>query len=118
MAQRRSEIADDLEREGIPGLDDSDASVEGQIAPRDWPQAATDYGVTAGEQRTDEPIAERVYREEPDVSEDGASEVGRLVAPDEGHLYLDEEKDEVALDSEEDAALSAEESAMHITENP
>ena len=46
-------------------------------------------------------------------------EVGRLVEPQSGVDELDTEADPVAIDvGADDGDLSAEEAAMHITENP
>lgn len=122
MADRRESISEELEAEGVPGLDDSDPSVEGQMPPRDHPQGASEFGVTAREQATDEPVAERALREQPEedgvTSRTGSEGLGRTVAPEEGDLYLDEEKDEVAAETDDDAALSAEEQAIHETDTP
>lgn len=120
MAQRREDISEEMEAEGVPGLDDSDPAVEGQIPPRDHPQGALEWGVTPREQAIDEPIGERATREKPDAAPaaDGREEVGRTVAPDDGDRYFDEEKDEVAHESGDNTALSAEEQAMHETDSP
>lgn len=124
MARRRENVADELEAEGVPGLDDSDPSVEGQIPPHDHPHGASEYGVTAREHATDEPVTERRLREQPDVGSDRAENepaegaMGRVVAPDEGDLYFDTEKDEVASVAGDDVALSAEEEAVHETDTP
>lgn len=74
----------------------------------------------------DEPIAERVRREEPDFDEvavGGAADAaigGRLLEPGSEDVdVVDEEKDAVAtVVGEDEGALSAEESAMHITDSP
>lgn len=70
--------------------------------PPDEPVGVFEYGVTPQEERVDEPIAERVLREEPDFDELAEGElpgeadlVGRLVAPDEG-VHDDVEGTEVA----------------------
>ena len=117
---------DEMDNEGIPDLEPPINQDEGQIPPRDYPQGAGKAGVTAAQQRTEEPIAERVLREEPDLdADDLAGEAddgigGRLVAPGSEDVdVVDYEKDEVAsLVGEDEGALSAEEAAMHITDSP
>ena len=116
-----------LEAEGIPDLEGSppgmtiDDEVEGMIPPRDYPQGVDEFGTTADEERTDEPLSLRVLREQPDdlANElDNAADVGRLVQPENEVDQVDTTAEEVAFDSGDDAALSAEESAMHITDAP
>jgi len=70
--------------------------------PPDEPLGVEEYGLTPQEERIQEPIAERVEREEPDFDErpEGslAGEpdlVGRLVAPDEG-VHVDDEAAAIA----------------------
>jgi len=64
--------------------------------PPDEPLGVDDYGLTAAEQHVDEPLDERVRREEPERADrSDAGAVGRLVAPDAG-TGLDREKDAVA----------------------
>jgi hypothetical protein len=95
------------------------------------------YGITAGEERVDEPIEERTSSDEPDdlaiaLDDESApderswddpdlgSAVGRLVDPnatDDGLDELDDEPDAVAHEGTGDD-LSAEESAMHVTADP
>lgn len=66
--------------------------------PPDEPVGSFDYGITAAEQRIDEPIAERVARERPEDARVGeADRVGRLVAPDEG-VHADVEGAEIATE--------------------
>lgn len=56
--------------------------------PPDQPLGVDDNAVTVGGQETDEPLAERVLREEPDrapeAGGDGEDQPGRLVEPEEG----------------------------------
>ncbi|HVF74234.1 MAG TPA: DUF5709 domain-containing protein [Acidimicrobiales bacterium] len=118
----------DLEAEGIPaiedappGLEDDYNQFEGMMPPRDHPVAAEEFGITAEEERLQEPLAERVLREEPDVMADTLDDdsVGRLVEPDQGVAGLDSERDAIASEAFGDTdALSAEEAAMHITDLP
>jgi hypothetical protein len=98
--------------------------------PPDEPVAVEDYGMTAREQRSGEPLDERLAREEPEVSVDplrprdadepwdGYVELrvsaGRLVAEDEG-AHSDTEADEVARDiGGDDGRFGAEEQAVRI----
>ena len=123
----------DLDREGIPDLEPPINQDEGMFAPGDQPIAADEFGVTAAEERADEPIAERVTREVPDPSADdldvdaaldddgiGDPLAGRLVEPGAEDVdATDDEKDVIgALVGEDEGALTAEESAMHITDSP
>ncbi len=90
---------DELESEGIPALDDAINEDEGILPPQDRPM-----------HRASSP-------EVPDVVRADEDKVGRLVAPDRGAAE-DTEATEVAVETEDDAGLSAEEAAMHITESP
>lgn len=115
-----------MESEGIPDLETPINQDEGLIPPRDHPQAVDEFGITAAEQRLDEPLSLRVLREEPDFGsaafeDPGEDDVGgRLVAPGSQDVDdIDDEKDEIAsLVGDDDGALSAEEAAMHITDLP
>jgi len=78
-----------------------DAKLGGDYPP-DEPMGVEEYGLTAQEERVDEPLADRIAREEPDFGERaegslGGDEdaVGRLVAPDEG-VHVDDEAAAVA----------------------
>ncbi len=121
-----NEQSRELDAEGIPDLETPINVDEGMIPPRDHPQGVEEFGITAAEQRGDEPLAERVRREEPDVDESTVAQppdetIGsRLVEPGSEDVgLLDEEKDAVAmLMGEDDGAQSAEEAAMHITDSP
>jgi hypothetical protein len=115
----------DLEAEGIPpiddappGLEDQYNQIEGMMPPGDQPMGATEFGVTAEEERQQEPLAERVRREEPEVSVGTGDVLGRLVEPDQGMVDYDDEESSVASESDDADGLSAEEAAMHITDTP
>lgn len=116
----------DLESEGIPdietpppGLEDDYNQIEGMIPPGDEPLGVEEFGITPEEERMQEPLADRVLREEPDVLPRGGDELlGRLIEPDQGVAGLDRERDPVAGLTDDDDGLSAEEAAMHITDLP
>ncbi len=118
----------EMDAEGIPDLEAPINQDEGQIPPRDYPQGVDEFGVTAAEERQEEPLAERVRREEPEPDiddilgadlDDDDLMGGRLVAPGGGDVdAVDVEKDELALLIPDEGAMTAEESAMHITESP
>jgi len=115
----------DPEAEGIPAIDDNppgidgDNDVEGMIVPGDTPMGADEWGTTSREEQYDEPLAQRVLREQPDV-EPGARDdgLGRIVEPDQGMVDFDKERDPIGTMTGDDAGLSAEEAAMHITDTP
>ena len=122
-----------LDREGIPDLETPVNQDEGIIPPGDRPKAAEEFGVTAREERADEPIGERVKRERRDVTADDIDlrdaertydelegDEGRLVEPGSEDVdAIDDEKDAIAtLVGEDEGALSAEEAALHVTDNP
>ncbi len=127
-ANRPYDQGNEMDAEGIPDIEPPINQDEGQIPPRDYPQGADEFGVTAVEERLEEPIAERVLREEPepDIDEILAADLddddlvgGRLIAPGgEDVDGVDVEKDEVALLVPDEGALTAEEAAMHITDAP
>ena len=130
-SNRPYDPGNEMDAEGIPDLETPINQDEGQIPPRDWPQGALEYGTTAEEQRTDEPIADRVRREVPETNpgdldagldgDVGEELGGRLLEPGSEDVdALDEEKDSVAslVDDGDEGALSAEEAAMHITDAP
>ena len=116
-----------MDAEGIPDLETPVNQDEGLIPPRDHPQAVEEFGITAAEERADEPLADRVLREEPDFDEgaigQAADDAIRGQLTDAGSAdveVFDDEKDAVAsvVGGDEDVALSAEEAAMHITDSP
>jgi hypothetical protein len=92
-----------------------DDRLAGEYPPEE-PLGVEDYGTTAAEERWDEPLAERVRREEPDDSLATSDfevdpEVGAL---DEGDpLTGDDTTRDIAL---ERVAPPAEEAAMHVTD--
>lgn len=124
-----------LDAEGIPDLETPINDDEGIIPPGDRPIAVDEWGVTAAQERLDEPLSQRVTREVPDVRaedidpddadyefgelRDGDSATGRLVDfGDEDVDGVDDEKDAIASLLGDDGAPSAEEAAMHITDLP
>lgn len=123
-----ADLERDLEDEGVPDLEgplDEKAltgdSQEGVPAPRNRPGAVRDYGVTAAEQRTDEPLRRRLLREQPDVGEDVTEEspepVGRLVEPESGVDEPDLTAEAIASDvGDDNRGFTAEEAAMHTTD--
>ena len=125
-----NEQARDLDAEGIPDLETPINEDEGMIPPRDYPQAVEEFGTTAAEERADEPLADRVLREEPDFDESHVGQAaddaisGQLVDAGSADVEgFDDEKDVVASevrggDDEAHLAQSAEEAAMHITDSP
>lgn len=84
------DISDDDRSEAV------DVDRLGDEYPPDAPLASEDYGVTGAEQRYDEPLDERIRREQPDdPSSDVADERTRQVQPiDQGEP--DEDEDLVA----------------------
>ena len=137
MAQGRSEhtapqdLERDLEDEGVPDLEgplDEKAmtgdSQEGVAPPRERPGAVRDWGETAAEQRSDEPLRRRLLRESPEVgeagvpgSQDSAEQVGRLVEAESEVDTEDRTAEEVAFDvGEDNRGFTAEEAAMHPTD--
>ena len=108
MSTERHDLrpAPDLVEDGIPAtVDDpphlSTEAVEGEPAPLDFPQGVDEWGTTKAEERMGESVRMRAAREEPDV---------------EGEL------DELEADEEAGArvvgALSAEEAALHVEDEP
>ncbi|HSL56469.1 MAG TPA: hypothetical protein VK866_01375 [Acidimicrobiales bacterium] len=109
--------------------------------PPDRPLGAESYGTTPGEERVDEPLADRVAREEPE----DAPPSDRPVAPLVGDDVLDDREEQMIaaearpgsgpgaiepndpaagdptrrdVATEHEAGLSAEEAAVHETEPP
>jgi hypothetical protein len=131
-------VAEEIDPEELPGEGDR---LVGEGGPEEYPpthlSGVNAYGITAAEERIDEPIDERETRE---VRDDLAAEldedrtlderawddpelggpVGRLVEPgadDDGLDEPDEEADAVASELDADE-LTPEESAMHVTADP
>jgi hypothetical protein len=78
-----------------------------------------DYGVTADEQSSPEPLDVRLARELPDDEAVGAEmEAGVVVAPEDEALGLeDDEKDLVGRAADDESTgLSAEEAAVHVVD--
>lgn len=93
-----------LDAEGVPeddlppGMPGTGGDYEEIPAPREAPGASVDYGITAAEERIDEPIEQRVAREEPDVVPAG------------------EQEPPADLEGDPDLAPSPEEAAVRIRE--
>ena len=143
MSSRIPDPADPFEEEGLASPDPEYAATritgdpqEGTAVPAERPIAVTDYGTTAAEERTDEPLDGRLAREEPDMFDRAATnadespdsdqpypeapdeKVGRIVDTDEG-ARADDEPDAVATEVGTDlGGFSAEERAMHIVPDP
>jgi hypothetical protein len=119
---------DDQEEEGLPQLDDPppgqdlDTDQSAPSVPHDRPLGVTAWGTTAAEERTDEPLYRRIRREEPDVDQGAVAPdnpAPRLLDPDSDIDEVDKTSELVALTDEDDSAgLSAEESAVHIVDEP
>ena len=131
--------AEQLDPDELQGEGDG---VAGRSSPDEFPpthlRGVNQYGITAGEERVDEPLEERTSRDEPDdlaieLDDDRApderqwddpelgGDVGRLVDPgatDDGLDEPDVDAEAVAWEGTADDDLSAEESAMHVTEDP
>lgn len=133
------QVHSELEAEGIPDMDapppntmEAGDTYEGFLPPRDHPIAALDYGTTAAELATPEPLAQWVEREEPDplrieldqpdaTPRTGgyatAQGLGRIVDPESEVDVLDVTAESVAFDVGADGGgFSAEEAAMHVTD--
>jgi hypothetical protein len=111
-----------LDEEGVPDLEGplpgkaiTGDPQEGLPPPNDKPRAATDWGVTAEEQRAGESVGLRVEREQPDVDEAPSATPREVVVPVEPQATRDDtEKDEIAEEARPEGALSPEEAALHI----
>ena len=117
--------------DGDPRADVLDTGVDAGEGYR----GATRYGTTAEEGRSGESLDQLLSEEEPDVGADDDAEwtdedvprdddrvaqarAGRLVAPDQGAHGMDD-GDLVAYDAGIDGAgASAEEAAVHVTDDP
>ncbi|QGG93827.1 hypothetical protein [Actinomarinicola tropica] len=96
-------------------LSPSDTPVQDLDYPPEEPLGVDAYGTTAAEERYDEPLEERVAREEPETIPE--EEPGmRLVSPEQG-AGPDEEADAVG-GARPAADLSAEEAAVNETAPP
>jgi hypothetical protein len=121
-----------LEDEGMPDLSDALPSKvitgdpqEELDAPGDEPRATVDFGVTAEETRSGEPLADRLSREQPDVGavrgpgtdapypEDPDEQAGRFA--EEREADTGKEQDAWAADVGADGGgFAPEERAMHV----
>ena len=143
MSSRNPDPADPFEEEGLASPDPEYAAkrITGDTqeeipVPAERPVAVDDYGTTAAEESSDEPLDGRLRREEPDFPakaatdadespdadqpypEDPEERVGRIVETDEG-ARADDEADAVAGDVGTDqGGFSAEERAMHVVPEP
>ncbi len=129
------DLAEALDDDKVTDRDDRDGWVEsGTEYPPDRPMGVNAYGITAQEDKIDEPLDERVAHEQPDplVEElDRAAdfadrddndyddvlgqEVGKLVGEDG---WGDDEAEAVGQAVGDEDDLSAEESAVHVTADP
>jgi hypothetical protein len=103
--------AEALDADVVDGRQRGDDETLGDYPP-DRLQGANQYGVTAAEESVDEPLDERISREEPEWSDAdaGASGLsGTLVAPDEAP---DDPQLDAELVTQED--LTPEEAALHV----
>jgi hypothetical protein len=120
-----SRPAPDIIEPGIPATSEMPRNVppgdedEDESPPLDVPQGVEDWGITGREQLLDEPLAERVKREQPDrLGSDDISVGGRLIEPG-GELGVDEEADAVGeLDGGVFDTPTPEEAAMRIEDEP
>jgi hypothetical protein len=143
VSSRIPDPADPFEEEGLASPDPADGAkrITGDAqeeipVPAERPVGADEYGTTAEEERTDEPLDSRLRREEPDLIERAATDadespdadqpypedpeerVGRIVEADEG-ARADDEPDAVAGDVGTDlGGFTAEERAMHVVPDP
>lgn len=116
-----------LDQEGIPDLEGPLAEKvmtgdpqEGTPPPTDRP-ASLDYGVTAEEQMSPEPLDVRLARELPDIGDAATiadDEPVELVVPGDDDVDdVDDEKDLVGRGFEPGGeGLSAEEAAVHVVD--
>ncbi|GAB2650802.1 DUF5709 domain-containing protein [Kribbella swartbergensis] len=83
MDDERTRPVSDPEAEGLPDTADDDSTAYDDVdsariadgpdpaaLPADRPLASLDYGTTPAEARTPEPLADRLDREEPDITPD------------------------------------------------
>jgi hypothetical protein len=103
------EVRDELLRTGDPAV--------GDMPMPDEPLAVDDWGTTEFEERTGEPLGERLARETPDVGRFNTDEGTRFSEPGADADYADYEADAVGdLDISQYDTVSAEEAAMHIVD--
>ncbi len=111
-----------LDEEGVPDLEGplpgkvaTGDPQEGLAPPNEKARAARDWGVTEREQRVDEPLDDRLAREEPDVDERPRAEAREVVlpVPPQG-TGADDEKDEIAEEARPGGAVAPEEAAVRV----
>jgi hypothetical protein len=115
------DVAEGLDPEVLPEYDDPAGNLR---YPAERPVGVNEYGLTAAEERVDEPLAERVEREVDDPATDvrargnaaGERPVGRLVAPGDDDSVLFDVEAEAVAHSVREPDLSAEEAAVHLVE--
>lgn len=114
-----------LDEEGIPDLEGplpgkvaTGDPQEGSSPPSERP-AAADYGTTANEQSRPEPLDARLRRELPDEARPAESGTVLVGPEDEDGVVTDDEAELVgrAVDPGT-GGISAEEVALHVTEEP
>lgn len=105
MPRDRSDLrpAPDLVEDGVPATSDDPPHLpmdayEGEPPPLDVPQGVDEWGTTTAEERLGESVRVRAAREEPDV--------------------LDELEGDEAAGTGIAGALSAEEAALHVDDEP
>jgi hypothetical protein len=116
----RQDPEQELDAEGMPVLQDTVTSdgTEALPPPKDYPQAALDFGTTAAEERRGETLADRVKREQPEWRDgEDPTAVGQIIEPGAEEGFEDDEASAIGLElGDPDVALSAEESAMHVVD--
>src|SRR3954454_8672721 len=116
----------ELEANGLPDLEGplpekamTGDGQEGMVPPRNTLQGADEWGVTAAEQGRPETVADRAKRERPERDPIARDDIGRLADPADADVDMDDnEKDAVASIAGDASAMSAEEQAMHVIEEP
>jgi hypothetical protein len=112
---------DEAEALDVEEISDDADDPEGDLTyPPDHLVGVNQYGITEGEERVDEPLEERISRETPEVfdsleGEDGTRPVPFDTADPEVGRLLEEEDDLDAIAADQ-PDLSAEESAVHLTD--
>jgi hypothetical protein len=112
---------EELDAEGIPVLQDTVTSdgTEELPPPSDSP-ASLDFGTTVAEELQGETLRDRVKREEPEWRRGGdPTQVGQLIEPGAEEGFEDDEAEAIGQEVDDpDVALSPEESAMHVVDEP
>lgn len=119
--------APEVTEDGVPSMDEipedlllTGDPVEGEMPPRDRPQAVKDWGTTTSEQLGQEPMDVRVAREQPDVGVAESDYTDRqFLEPGADAGLGDDEADSVGeTDVGLEDTLSAEESAIQVVDEP